>query len=131
VNYRATQRTALSRVYRTRPLRSRHRGSILVYVTILMSAIFAFASLAVDYARVQLAKTQALRTADAASRFAVLGLVDSTYATKGIAVASQNSIDGTPVTLTAGNFVAGTWNSVSRTFTAGGCGQGYRESYRG
>jgi hypothetical protein len=85
-----------------------------------MTAVFAFASLGVDYARVQLAKTQALRTADATSRFAVLGLIDGTYATKGIAVAGQKSIDGTPVTLTSGNIVAGTWNTTTHAFAAGG-----------
>jgi hypothetical protein len=98
----------------------RRSGTVLVYVTVLVTVMIAFASLAVDYARVQLAKTQALRTADAVCRFAVLGLVDGTYASKGIAVAGQNTIDGTPVTLTSGNIVAGTWSSSTHAFTAGG-----------
>jgi len=119
VKYRTLQKACLSRRCRMRGS-VRRSGIALIYATILMSAVFAFASLAVDYARVQLAKTQALRTADAASRFAVLGLVDGTYAAKGIAVASQNSIDDTPVTLTAANVVAGTWNTTTHTFTAGG-----------
>ena len=46
----------------------RRSGVTVVYTIILLTALIGLASLAVDYARVQLAKTELQRAADAAAR---------------------------------------------------------------
>ena len=48
--------------------RRRRTGVALIYVMVMMTALIAFASLGTDYARVQLAKTELQRAADAAAR---------------------------------------------------------------
>src|SRR6516225_8514882 len=77
-------------------------GMLLVYAVIALVALIAIASLAVDYGRVQIAKTQLLATADAASRAAAEQLPDQTAATaKAIYIASQGTVDGSALTITA------------------------------
>jgi hypothetical protein len=92
---------------------------LLVYAVIALVALIAIASLAVDYGRVQIAKTQLLATADAASRAAAEQLPDQTAATaKAIYIASQGTVDGSALTIAASDIVFG--NFASGSFTAGG-----------
>src|SRR3954454_11297274 len=54
------------------------RGAMLIYATVAMVVFAGLCVLAVDWGRVQVAKTELQRTADAAARYAVTGLSDST-----------------------------------------------------
>src|SRR5437016_2131421 len=98
--------------------RCRQRGFSLVWTIVCMTSLLAFASLAVDLGRVQSAKTELRRAADAAARYATSGLSDGTALTKAIAAAAENDVDGTPLILTNSDVVLGTWSGG--TFTAGG-----------
>ncbi len=46
----------------------RRRGSILLYVIVMMTALLGICTLAVDYGHVQLVKSEMQRTADATAR---------------------------------------------------------------
>lgn len=96
----------------------RRRGIFLVWVAILLVALMAFVSLGVDLGRVQLAKTELQRAADAAARYGVTGLSDSTYQTKAQAAASANDCLGSAIVLTSTDIELGTW--AGNTFTSGG-----------
>lgn len=77
-------------------------------------------SLAVDWGRVQAAKGELQDAADAAARYAVRGIADSTYSAKALSAASENSVDGSSMILQAGDVELGTWNTATRTFALGG-----------
>lgn len=96
----------------------RRNGLVLIYAIIIMVAMFAIISLAVDLGRVQVAKTELQRAADAGARYAALGINDGTAITKGIAAAGDNSADGSAVTLQSSDVTVGTW--ANGTFTSGG-----------
>ena len=53
------------------------RGLTIVYMTMMLVMLLGFASLAVDYARIQLSKNELQTAADAAARAAVLQLANS------------------------------------------------------
>jgi Flp pilus assembly protein TadG len=102
-----------------RPVRSR-RGVTVLYVAIALAALFAVVSLAVDYGRVQLAKTQLQTVADAAARYAAAGMNneingDNAAFDNAAAVCAENTVDGTAVTIQASDVETGVWNSG--TFT--------------
>ncbi len=56
-------------------VRTKHRGVAIIYVTVIFTALVAFASLAVDGGRYYLTHTQLQRAADAAARYGVSGLI--------------------------------------------------------
>jgi hypothetical protein len=93
----------------------------IVYVMATLTLLMAFASLGVDLARVQVAKTELRRTADAAARAAasaMSGGVSSAEAAA-VAIATANQVDGAAASLVTGSDVEfGTWSTASRTFTA-------------
>src|SRR6185437_8179429 len=97
---------------------SRRKGSVIVYVVVIMTAVLGITTFAVDYGRMQLCKTQLRQAADAAALYAVTGLADSTYVNKAQSAASDNTCDGSAISLTSSDVVAGTWSNG--TFTAGG-----------
>jgi Flp pilus assembly protein TadG len=109
----------------------------LVYTIIFMGALCGFVSLAVDYGRAEMDKTELRSACDAASRYGVVGLQtnSSTAISNAIAVAAQNTVDTTPLVLLSSDVVVGTW--ASNTFTAGGSSPnavqvtGYRTAARG
>jgi hypothetical protein len=96
------------------------KGFSLVYSLILLMALFAFASLAVDLGRVQVAKSQMRAAADAASRNGAVNLingVDSAIAAA-IDAADDNTVDGKPLKLDRNlDIEIGYWNSGTRSFT--------------
>lgn len=112
----------IDKQFRSRP-RRRRRGFGLIYVVVTMTAMTAFVSLSVDYARVVMAKTQLQRVADAAALYGAQG-VESGYAVSNAqAVAAQEVVDtyspaGTPFSLQAADVVTGNWSNG--TFTANG-----------
>jgi Flp pilus assembly protein TadG len=101
------------------PARPRRRtGLSLVWALVCMAALLGFVSLAVDVGRIQAAKTELRRAADAAARYAVTGIRDNTYRAKAVAAAAENKVDGTALALDNGDITVGTWDSG--TFSSGG-----------
>src|SRR4051794_39565099 len=104
-----------------RPWRSR-RGSVLLYSIIMLTALIAVGSLAVDYALVQSSKTQLIAAVDAAARAGAkklsAGATVTVAQSAAIAVAAQNKVNGSALTLTTAEVVEGFWDSSTQTFTA-------------
>src|SRR5688500_466440 len=90
----------------------RRRAMALVWGMVTMLALCAVVSLAVDLGRVQLAKTELRRTADAAARYATTGLADESYLTRAQQVAAENPVDGATVTLLPSDVTAGNWDAT-------------------
>jgi len=99
-------------------LLARSRGTSLVYLIVMMTALTAFASLGVDLGRVQLAKTELERAADSAARYAATGASDGTATAKAIAAAADNKVDGTPLVLQSGDIQLITYSNG--TYSVGG-----------
>jgi Flp pilus assembly protein TadG len=98
--------------------RRRRAGIALIYITLVITIVFGFASLAMDYGRVQLAKTQLRNATDIAARSAAPALGNvATVQSLAIQYAAANGCDGTPVTLTANDVEFGDWDTTTRTFT--------------
>jgi Flp pilus assembly protein TadG len=94
---------------------------VLVYSVIALIALLMVASLAIDYGRVQLAKTQLQNTADAAARAGAAALSTNATAAEdaAIAVAAQNLCDGTPVALNRTlDIEIGWYDETTDAFTA-------------
>jgi Flp pilus assembly protein TadG len=104
-------------------MRRRTHGVVIVYATLIMTILVAFAGLAVDWGRVQLVETEMQRATDAAARFGAAGLrniLNGTSAAYNNAItsAAENKVDGTPLVLTTSDIELGQWNTTYRTFTA-------------
>lgn len=101
--------------------RGRSRGgTILLQTGILLVALIGFCSLAVDYGRVQVAKTELQGAADAAALCGVTGLSDGTAVARAISAAASNTVDATSVSIVAEDVATGNWNATTREFTPGG-----------
>src|SRR3954462_13091414 len=92
-----------------RPHGARRLGIALVWAMVVMVALCAIASLAVDYGRVQLAKTELHRGADAAARAAVASISKGVTAAQNAAIstAALNKCDGTAIALTTSDIELG------------------------
>jgi len=97
--------------------KSRYAGA-LIYLLIALPPMIAFASLAVDFGRVQVAKTELRRAADAAALFGSKGLSNGTALAKAIQAAGENTVDGTALVLQSSDVSTGSW--IGGQFTAGG-----------
>lgn len=96
------------------------RGMVLLYVMLALVAFVGMVSLSVDVAHVQVVKSQLRQAADAAARYAAVGLGTSPSAARSnaVTIAGYNSCDGSPVILDPNNDIElGSWNANSRTFT--------------
>ncbi|HEX8325054.1 MAG TPA: pilus assembly protein TadG-related protein [Tepidisphaeraceae bacterium] len=92
---------------------------VLIYASIVLVALLALASLAVDWGQVQLGKTQAQNAADAAALYAANGILTGTPAearAQAISAAGQNRVDNAAVVLTASDIEFGIWDPVGRVF---------------
>ena len=87
---------------------------------IAMVSLLAVAALALDYARVQVVKTELARAADASARYAVGGLRDGTYLARATWLAARNPVDGSPLALAPADVEYGDWNPATKTFVPGG-----------
>jgi Flp pilus assembly protein TadG len=99
------------------PLR---RGIGLPWAIVTFTLLMGFASMMVDYARVQSVKTQLQRTADAAARAAVSQISTSVAAAQKEAalIGTLNVADNSPITIdTTNDILFGSWNTATRTFT--------------
>jgi Flp pilus assembly protein TadG len=101
---------------------SRRRGVAIIYIIVVLIVMLGFCSFAVDLGRVQTAKTELRRAADAAARAGVasLALGTSSVQSAAIAMAANDKCDGSTVTLTDANVSVGIWNSTSSTFSTSG-----------
>jgi Flp pilus assembly protein TadG len=126
--------TPLRRYTDRRLTRRRRAGSAMVWSVVALLALTAFCSLAVDYGRVQVAKSELQHAADAAARYAGTGLSAGPQEARrrAVAAAADNRVDGTPVVLDGANDVEfGTWNEQARTFTPlSGAAEGGANSMR-
>jgi uncharacterized membrane protein len=91
---------------------------ILIYTLVVLPAMLAICSLAVDYARVQVAKTQLIAVTDAAARAGAINIQNGNSVAKAQAVAAANKVDGSAMTLLTSDISVGNWSGG--TFTAGG-----------
>lgn len=100
----------------------KRRGSVLIYVVVALIALMGLASLAVDYARVRLVKTQLQVAAGAAARASIVEISDGTSSVKDAAVnvGAKNSADGIPVVIKRNDVTLGRWDNAAGTFTATG-----------
>jgi len=110
-----------SLIARTTPLANgrRARGTALVLIVTSMIVLIGLTSLAVDVGRVQIAKTELQRAADASARYAV-SLVGSSVATVRAAAkdaADDNKVDSSALILANNDIEFGTWSRQARTFT--------------
>ena len=94
-------------------------GVSIVYMVVVMSTMIMVASLAVDLGRVQLAKTELQRAADAAARAGASALPNGFASAQSAAmsIAAQNLADGSPVILDANyDFQVGHWDENTKAF---------------
>ena len=110
------------------------RGVSLVYLVVAFAALCGFVSLAADYGRVQLVKSELRTAADAAARAAGVALAGGPASARQAAVdvAAANTADGTRVALDPATDVElGTWDRTNRTFTRlTGAGTGAADAVR-
>src|SRR5438034_11773735 len=95
------------------------RGVSIVYVAVGLTVLAGMISLAVDYGRVQLAKTELRRAADAAARAGATGLGNYVTAQSlAVQYAALNSVDGSPLALDPAttDIEFGTWDDVKNSF---------------
>src|SRR3954467_10514540 len=100
---------------------NRRRGMTILAIIILLVALTAFISLAVDMGRMQCAKSELCTAADAAARAACGSLSSGTVSAQNAAVAAAlaNTCDGSSVVLTPGSDLTfGQWDQTAETFTA-------------
>src|SRR5437763_962719 len=94
------------------------RAYVMVWMCVAMVVLMGMASLAVDYARVQMVKTQLRRAIDAAARYGAAGLPNGNAVAWAQFAAADNFVNGSRFSLQAGDVQAGNWSGG--TFTAGG-----------
>ena len=101
------------------------RGLALVYTAVMVIGMFAIGSLAMDFGRAEMVKTELRRCADAAARAGVASISTSVSAAQTAAVnmAAANAADGYAVVLdptttgTNADIEFGTWSTGAKTFT--------------
>lgn len=108
------------------------RGMSIIWMLVTMTVFIGFVSLAVDYGRVQMAKTEMRRAADAAARAGASGLGDITISTNlAIQYAAANKVDGTNCVITASDIDMGNWDDVMNVFTPwSGASRAYANAIR-
>lgn len=101
---------------------SRRRASVIVYSVVLTVVLVAVCSLAVDYGRVQSAKSEMQRAVFAAARAGVVYLPTDIVGAKNaaIAVAAMNSVDGQPLVVQFTDVEVGSWDTSTQTFNTSG-----------
>jgi len=97
----------------------RRRGSVLVWVTILMMVILGFTALAVDVGHIYVVQADLQLAADSAALAGAESLTKGQPAAqqRAIEFAAKNNANGGPVNIASSDVELGLWNSVSQTFT--------------
>jgi Flp pilus assembly protein TadG len=100
----------------------RRRGFIQVYILFAFTVLLGFCSLAVDFGRAQVIKTELRRAADAGARAGVYalstGATTSSAKTAAVNIVNTNTADGAQLNITTSSVLTGNWSSG--TFTNGG-----------
>src|SRR5688500_14686800 len=98
----------------------RPRG-VAMWMTVVFIAVgLAIASVAVDYGRVQMGKTQLRMAADAAARAGITQIGSTITNVQDLAaqIALANKCDGTPIVLDKANDIEFLdWDTTTRTYT--------------
>lgn len=91
---------------------------VMIYSMIAMVSLLAIASVAVDWGRAQLAKTELVGASDAAARAGAASLATSPANAYDAAIwtASKNFVDGTSLVLKTTDIEIGSWNTASKSF---------------
>ena len=97
----------------------KRRGVVLWYTIVLMLAMCLLLSLAVDYGRAQVVKTELMRAADSAARAAAAEVPGNVGTARSVAIqfAAMNSADGSAVKITGNDIVFGNWDLKTKQFT--------------
>jgi Flp pilus assembly protein TadG len=100
----------------------RRHGVAIIYVFTVLLVLLAFCSFAVDLARVQTAKTEIRRAADAAARAgaAYLPQGSGSVTSAAIAMAANDKVDSQRLVLQSTDVSVGIWNKRTQTFSASG-----------
>jgi Flp pilus assembly protein TadG len=100
----------------------RRRGVTMFYIIACLVALMGFVSFAVDLGRVETAKTELRRAADAAARagLAYISQGSSSVQTAAINMAANEKCDGSTVVLASSNVTLGIWNTSTKTFSTSG-----------
>src|SRR4051812_44307515 len=101
-------------------MRKYRRAITVGYVVVTIPVFVALASFAVDYGRVQMAKSQLRLSVDAAARGGVSCISSGVTAAQNaaVAIASANTCDGTAVAVDSTlDIDFGTWDENAKTFT--------------
>lgn len=99
--------------------RTHRKGLGLVWSVLILLALCGLASMAVDFGRVTLAKTQLRSAADAAALAAGQVVLSDPATVRSVAIdiAKKNKVDGTELTLLPGDIEIGHWDASAKTFT--------------
>src|SRR2546421_3311535 len=95
-------------------------GHVILYLAVAIPVVVGFATFAVDYGRVQLAKSQLRMAADSAARAAATSLPNGVAAAQASAVAmgAANKCDGVDVAIDSSNDIEFLWwNDLTHTYT--------------
>src|SRR4051812_41024918 len=99
--------------------KKRRRGVVLWYTIVLMLAMCLLLSLAVDYGRAQVVKTELMRAADSAARAATAEVPGNLGTARSVAIqyAALNTADGSAVKISGNDIVFGNWDAQTKQFT--------------
>jgi Flp pilus assembly protein TadG len=94
----------------------------MLYALLALPVVIGMAVYAVDLGRVVLAQDELQTAADAAARYAAIGVVTSsnksaTAYSQAVAVCGDLRVDGRAITLSAADVQTGIWDAQARTFT--------------
>jgi hypothetical protein len=90
----------------------------VLYIIIVMSVMFGFASLALDYGRVQLAKSELRAATDSAARYGAKWVSNPALALgQSNDAANDNTVNGQALSLASRDVEVGHWNTATRVFT--------------
>ena len=102
--------------------RSRRRGTVLIWVVITLPVMLGFCSLAVDWGRVVMVRSELRHAADTSARYAASALPNgiATVRARAKDAADDNFADGTRVVLADADVEQGNWAAATKTFTPNG-----------
>ena len=104
--------------------RRNESGGVMILFALICATLFAFIALAVDSGNLYYNKSRIQAAADAAALGAVLFLPSSASATtQAVSLAASNVPASFGTITSSSDVVVGTWNPLSRTFTASATNQ--------
>jgi len=94
----------------------------MIYAVLALPVLLGMGVFAVDVGRFVVARSELQGTADAAARYAAVGMISSstrstTAYNQAAAVCAQSFVDGKTVTISSSNVQLGIWDTDDRTFT--------------